>query len=96
MRITDAEYLLALRAPSSGHLATLICTLDEALRDPDFSKHHRLLVAELLTRTKVTPTVASAAASRMQKFAVELAAAEAAAIAHEEQSDLTAALCVQM
>jgi hypothetical protein len=76
MRITDAEYLLALRAPSSGHLATLICTLTEALQNPEFSKHHRLLVAELLTRTQVTPTVASAADSRMQKFACELAAAE--------------------
>lgn len=77
MRITDAEYLLALRAPSSGHLATLICTLTEALKDPGFSKHHRLLVAELLTRTQVTPTVASAADTRMQKFACELACAEA-------------------
>lgn len=77
MRITDAEYLLALRAPTSGHLATLICTLSEALKDPGFSKHQRLLVAELLTRTQVTPIVAAAADSRMQKFACELACAEA-------------------
>ena len=93
MRITDAEYLLALRAPSSGHLATLICTLTEALQDPGFSKHHRLLVAELLTRTQVTPTVASAADSRMQKFACELACAE-----HSEgtQSDESMARAFQM
>lgn len=77
MRITDAEYLLALRAPTSGHLATLICTLTEALEDPGFSKHQRLLVAELLTRTQVTPVVSAAAAARMQKFACELASEEA-------------------
>lgn len=94
MRITDAEYLLALRAPTSGHLATLLCALDEALRDPDFSKHHRLLVAELLTRTQVTPTVAHAAAGRMQKFAEEQA--QVLATAGEEGDDPAAAWCVQM
>lgn len=94
MRITDAEYLLALRSPTSGHLATLLCALDEALRDPDFSKHHRLLVAELLTRTQVTPTVAQAAAGRMQKFADEQA--ELLAGTAETGDDAAAAWCVQM
>jgi hypothetical protein len=93
MRITDAEYLLALRAPSSGHLATLICTLTEALKDPGFSKHHRLLVAELLTRTQVTPTVAAAADTRMQKFACELACLDAA---EENQLDNAAQRLFQM
>lgn len=94
MRITDAEYLLALRSPSSGHLATLLCALDEALRDPDFSKHHRLLVAELLTRTQVTPTVAQAAAARMAKFAAEQA--DWAPVDADEGTDVAAAWCVQM
>jgi len=70
--ITDAEYLLALRAPSAGHLSVLITQLSEAMTDPGFSKHHRLLVAELLTRTQVTQTVARAASERMQRYAAEL------------------------
>ncbi len=71
--ITDAEYLLALRSPTAGHLSVLITQLSEAMQDPGFSKHHRLLVAELLTRTQVTANVARAANERMQRYAAELA-----------------------
>ena len=42
------ELLLALRAPTSGWLAAVICALDEALLDPDFTEQHRAMLRNLL------------------------------------------------
>jgi hypothetical protein len=88
--MTDAEYLLALRAPTAGHLSVLISELASALQDPGFSKHHRLLVAELLTRTQVNPNVAKAASERMQRFVAELSEQEVTESLFEFSVDLPA------
>ena len=48
MKASTDELLLALRSPSSGWLAALICALDEATQDPAFTEHQRDLVRGLL------------------------------------------------
>lgn len=68
MKPSTNELLLALRAPSSGWLATLVCALDEALRDPDFSEPQQRLLAGLLGAGKVPEAVAKAAGERMERF----------------------------
>src|SRR5947209_19853553 len=48
MKLPTNELLLALRSPTSGWLATMVCALEEAVRDPDFSANHRALLTQLL------------------------------------------------
>lgn len=62
------ELLLALRSPSSGWLAALICALDEACQDPAFSDHQRDLVRSLLDKGEVPQAVAVAANRRLESF----------------------------
>jgi len=68
MKVSTHELLLALRAPSSGWLAALVCALDEAMQDPDFSEHHRSLVRGLLDADAIPSPVSLAAAERLVKF----------------------------
>ncbi len=68
MKASTNELLLALRSPSSGWLAALICALDEALQDPAFSDHQRDLVRGLLDAGHVPQPVALAANSRLESF----------------------------
>jgi hypothetical protein len=68
MKASTHELLLALRSPSSGWLAALICALDEALQDPAFSDHQRDLVRGLLDTGAVPQPVAIAANSRLESF----------------------------
>jgi hypothetical protein len=68
MKVSTNELLLALRSPSSGWLAALICSLDEALQDPAFSDHQRDLVRGLLDAGSVPQPVAVAANSRLESF----------------------------
>ena len=48
MNVSTNEMLLAMRAPTSGWLAAVICALDEALLDHDFSEQHRDMLRSLL------------------------------------------------
>jgi hypothetical protein len=68
MKPSTNELLLALRSPSSGWLAALICALDEASQDPAFSDHQRDLVRGLLDLGHVPQPVALAANSRLESF----------------------------
>jgi len=68
MKASANELLLALRSPSSGWLAALICALDEALQDPAFTDHQRELVRGLLDAGSVPNGVAVAANDRLARF----------------------------
>jgi len=72
MKVHTNEMLLALRSPSSGWLAAMVCALEEAVRDPDFSEHHRALVRQLLDVTAVPAPVAAAAQDRLNRFEEEI------------------------
>lgn len=68
MNPSTNELLLALRAPTSGWLAAVICALDEALLDPDFSEQHRAMLRGLIDAGQVPQGVAAAAQDRLQRF----------------------------
>ena len=68
MPAPNTEMLLALRNPKSGWLATMICALEEALKDVDFSEHHRAMVKQLLEQGSVTAAVSEAAEERLARF----------------------------
>jgi hypothetical protein len=72
MKVHTNEMLLALRSPSSGWLAAMVCALEEAVRDPEFSEHHRELVRQLLDVTAVPAHVATAAQERLNRFEEEV------------------------
>lgn len=83
MKLPTNELLLALRSPASGWLATMVCALDEAVRDPEFSAHHRELIKQLLDATSVPAAVAAAAEERLCRFEQSVA---------DTQTDLISAL----
>jgi len=68
MNASSNEMLLALRSPTSGSLAAVICALDEALLDPEFSEQHRQMLRGLLDAGQVPENVAAASHERLQKF----------------------------
>ncbi len=68
MNAPTNELLLALRAPTSGWLAAVICALDEALLDHDFSPAHRQLLRNLLDTGEIPASVSNAAQDRLQRF----------------------------
>jgi len=82
MKLPSNELLLALRSPTSGWLAAMVCALEEAVRDPNFSDHHRELVRQLLDAKMIPATVAVAAEDRLSQFEGEVA---------DTQTDLLAA-----
>ncbi len=93
MKLPTNELLLALRSPTSGWLATLICALDEAVRDPDFSEHHRALVQQLLEAHAIPAPVSVAAEDRLSRFEQAVAETQGnllAAIAQPSQPAVTA------
>ena len=83
MKPSSNELLLALRSPTSGWLAAMVCALEEAMRDPGFSDHHRDLVRQLLDAKAVPVSVAIAAEERLSQFEAQVA---------DTQADLLAAL----
>ena len=68
MSVPTNELLLALRSPTSGWLAAMICALEEAVQDPSFSEHHRSLVRQLLDVDAIPAPVATAANNRLARF----------------------------
>jgi hypothetical protein len=83
MKPSSTELLLALRSPTSGWLAAMVCALEEAMRDPSFSDHHRELVHQLLDAKAVPAAVAVAAEDRLSQFEAAVA---------DTQADLLATL----
>ena len=83
MKLPTNELLLALRSPASGWLATMVCALEEAVRDPEFSEHHRALIKQLLDANAVPAPVAAAAEERLCRFEQSVS---------DTRSDLLAAL----
>jgi len=83
MNVSSNELLLALRSPKSGWLATVLCALDEAMRDADFSEHHRQMLRQTLDVGAVPAAVAAAAEERLSQFERGVA---------ETQLDLAAAI----
>ena len=63
----DQRTPACLRAPTSGWLAAVICALDEALLDHDFSRAPRP-AARLLDSGEVPAAVSAAAQDRLQRF----------------------------
>ena len=72
MKLHTNEMLLALRSPSSGWLAAMVCALEEAVRDPDFSDHHRELVRQMLDVNAIPAPIAAAAQDRLSHFEEEV------------------------
>jgi hypothetical protein len=68
MSVPTNELLLALRSPTSGWLAAMVCALEEAVQDPSFSDHHRNLVRQLLESDKIPASVSTAANTRLARF----------------------------
>jgi hypothetical protein len=68
MSASTNELLLALRSPTSGWLAAMICALEEAVQDPSFSEHHRNLVRQLLDADAIPVSVSHAANNRLARF----------------------------
>lgn len=83
MKVPTNELLLALRSPRSGWLATMICALEEAMRDADFSEHHRGMIRQMLDGGAIPAPVAVAAEERLASFEHSVA---------ETQAGLAAAL----
>jgi hypothetical protein len=86
MNVSSNQMLLALRAPTSGWLAAVICALDEALLDPDFSEQHREMLRGLLVAGQVPANVASAAQERLVRFEEAVQTLHDALVGEEESS----------
>jgi hypothetical protein len=84
MTVSSNEMLLALRSPTSGWLAAVICALDEALLDPDFSEQHRQMLRGLLDAGQVPEGVAAASHERLQKFEEAVQTLHEALVGDEE------------
>ncbi len=87
MKPSANELLLALRSPRAGWLATLVCALDEALRDDDFDPHQRELLRGLLETGHVPTAVAKAAEAGVCRFEQELCGRTAAQLDEAESSN---------
>ena len=83
MKLPTNELLLALRSPSSGWLATMVCALEEAVRDPECTEHHRALIKQLLEAEAIPSSVSAAAEERLCRFEQSVA---------DTQSELLTAL----
>ena len=68
MQAPTNELLLALRSPTSGWLAAVVCALEEAVRDPNFTEHHRELIKRVLDADSLSLPVAVAAEQRLSEF----------------------------
>lgn len=74
MKVPTPEVLLALRAPNAGWLAALICALDEAQHDPNFSEAQRALLHRLIDSEDLPRAAVVAAHDRLVRFEEDLRA----------------------
>jgi hypothetical protein len=95
MSVPTNELLLALRSPTSGWLAAMVCALEEAVQDPSFSEHHRNLVRQLLDADKIPTTVSSAANARLARFEQAVAEMHGLMTGEIEQPEQVAAPIAQ-
>jgi hypothetical protein len=68
MNPATAELLLALRSPTAGWFAALVCTLDEARQDEHFSARQHDLLRALLDLERIPAPVVQAARQRLLAF----------------------------
>jgi hypothetical protein len=90
MKLPSNELLLALRSPTSGWLAAMVCALEEAVRDPDFSEHHRDLIKQMLDADSVPAPVAAAAQDRLVRFEEQVAEVQTGLVAALAETPRTA------
>lgn len=72
MRSTSHELAFALRSPSSGPLAAVLCAMADLFEDPSFNEGHRALLRELLDGGEIPQFLADRAAERLSSFAQSL------------------------
>jgi hypothetical protein len=72
MRTNIQELAFALRSPTSGPLAAVLCAMADLFEDPSFNEGHRALLSELLVRGEIPHSLADAAAARLTSFASSL------------------------
>lgn len=72
MRSTPQELAFALRSPSSGPLAAVICALADLFEDPGFNEGHRELLGKLLVGGNIPQFLAERASERLMSFASSL------------------------
>jgi hypothetical protein len=72
MRSTPHELAFALRSPTSGPLAAVVCALADLFEDPSFNEGHRVLLSQLLAGGEVPQFLAERAAERLTSFASSL------------------------
>ena len=72
MRSTPHELAFALRSPTSGPLAAVVCALADLFEDPSFNAGHRALLGQLLAGGEVPQFLAERAAERLSSFASSL------------------------
>ena len=72
MRSTPQELAFALRSPTSGPLAAVVCALADLFEDPSFNEGHRALLSQLLAGGEVPQFLAERAAERLSSFASSL------------------------
>jgi hypothetical protein len=80
MQAPTNELLFALRSPTSGWLAAVVCALEEAVKDPNFTDHHRDLVKRVLDIGSVPFSVAAAAEDRLSRFEQSVAETQLALV----------------
>ncbi|MFO1494700.1 MAG: hypothetical protein U1F26_08575 [Lysobacterales bacterium] len=72
MRSPSQELAFALRSPSSGPLAAVLCALADLFEDPSFNEGHRALLRQLLDSGEIPQFLADRAAERLATFASTL------------------------
>lgn len=72
MRSNPQELAFALRSPTSGPLAAVICALADLFEDPSFNDGHRVLLQGLLERGEIPQSLADNAMARLTSFASSL------------------------
>ncbi len=72
MRSTSQQLAFALRAPSSGPLAAVLCALADLFEDPNFNSAQREMLCEVLNQGDIPQSLADAASARLMSFANSL------------------------
>lgn len=72
MRTTPQELAFALRSPTSGPLAAVICAMADLFEDPSFNEGQRALLGRLLAGGNIPQFLAERASERLMSFASSL------------------------
>jgi len=88
MRTTPQELAFALRSPSSGPLAAVVCALADLFEDPSFNHGHRALLSQLLAGEEIPQFLAERAAERLSSYASNLEQLHGAIYSNEPFAEL--------